>query len=52
LTKLNVSLVGRNLALLFTETKGFDPSESENYWYEGGQLPQARAFGFNISAGF
>lgn len=52
LTKLNVSLVGRNLALLFTETQGFDPSESERYWYEGGQLPQARAFGFNVSLGF
>jgi hypothetical protein len=50
--KLDVSLVGRNLALLFTQVDGFDPSETERYWYEGGQLPQTRAFGFNISLGF
>ncbi|MEZ5038821.1 MAG: SusC/RagA family TonB-linked outer membrane protein [Saprospiraceae bacterium] len=54
-TKLNVALVGRNLAYFGKDTKkiGFDPSEAEsNGWFEGGQLPQTRAFGFNISLGF
>ena len=52
-SKLNISLVGRNL-LFFSPTKerGFDPSELERYWYEGGQLPQTRGLGFNISLGF
>lgn len=50
--RLDVSLVGRNLGVFFTEVEGFDPSESEQYWYEGGQLPATRAFGFNISVGF
>lgn len=53
-TKLNVAIVGRNLLFFGKETKerGFDPSEGEVFWYEGGQLPQTRAFGFNISLGF
>ena len=50
--RLDVSVVGRNLALMFTKVKGFDPSETERYWYEGGQLPQTRAFGFNIGLSF
>ncbi|MBK8501672.1 MAG: SusC/RagA family TonB-linked outer membrane protein [Saprospiraceae bacterium] len=51
LTRLSVSLVANNLAT-FSELKGFDPSELEAYWYEGGQLPQVRSIGFNISLGF
>lgn len=60
-TKLSVSIVGRNLLFFGKDTKkiGFDPSEAEDTrdssglgWFEGGQLPQTRAFGFNIALGF
>jgi TonB-linked SusC/RagA family outer membrane protein len=55
-TKLNVALVGRNLLFFGKDTRqiGFDPSEAEQQigWWEGGQLPQTRAIGFNISLGF
>lgn len=31
---------------------GVDPSELENFWQEGGQLPQTRTIGINLRAGF
>jgi hypothetical protein len=30
---------------------GVDPSEIENFWQEGGQLPSARTFGLNLRVG-
>lgn len=48
----SVSLTARNVALLYSSVKGIDPSELERFWYEGGQLPQTRAIGFNVRLGF
>ncbi|WP_192085259.1 SusC/RagA family TonB-linked outer membrane protein [Algoriphagus sp. Y33] len=51
---LDVSLVGRNLAILMRKAKNIDPEASfgSNINYtgiEGGNLPSTRSFGFNLN---
>jgi len=48
---LYVGAVGRNVFILRQPVKGLDPSELESVWSEGGQLPAARSWGFNIKLG-
>lgn len=48
---LYVGAVGRNVFILRQPVKGLDPSELESVWSEGGQLPAARSWGFNIKVG-
>ncbi|OOQ60521.1 hypothetical protein BC343_24835 [Mucilaginibacter pedocola] len=48
----NFSLVGRDLFLLYTKTKDFDPSQVSAVQGESGQLPGTRAFGFNLRMSF
>ncbi len=53
---LSVSIVGRNLALLYSVVPHIDPETSFNsgnvQGLEFGQIPSARSIGFNISAKF
>jgi hypothetical protein len=46
-----IGAVGRNLWLIKQPVVGLDPSELEGVWSEGGQLPAARSYGFNIKFG-
>ncbi|GHB77913.1 SusC/RagA family TonB-linked outer membrane protein [Persicitalea jodogahamensis] len=49
----NVSLIGRNLLLIYSAVGGgIDISETETLWYEGGQLPPVRSMGVNVRLGF
>ncbi|MEZ5018941.1 MAG: SusC/RagA family TonB-linked outer membrane protein [Bacteroidales bacterium] len=56
LTDLNLSLVGRNLAILYTKVPHVDPetafSSGNVQGFEYGQLPSARSIGFSIGASF
>lgn len=45
---ITVTLVAQNPWLIYTGKKGIDPSQLEDSWYEGGQLPSTRSFGFNL----
>ncbi len=53
---LNISLVGRNLAILYSKIPHVDPETSFNngnaQGLEFGQLPSATSYGFNISMKF
>ncbi|MGF2412932.1 MAG: hypothetical protein ACQUYJ_11435, partial [Ferruginibacter sp.] len=49
---INFSLVGRNLLLLYTKVKDFDPSEISQVQGEDGQMPGIRSLGFNIKLNF
>jgi TonB-linked SusC/RagA family outer membrane protein len=53
---INISLVGRNLALLYSTIPHIDPETSFTsgnvQGFEFGQLPSARSFGFNINLKF
>jgi TonB-linked SusC/RagA family outer membrane protein len=56
-TALNVSLVGRNLALLVSSLPGFDPdissyNTSNVQGIESAAFPSTRSFGINLSASF
>ena len=46
------SVVSRNPWLIYTKTKGFDPSEISNPYGEDGQLPGTRSVGVNLKLGF
>lgn len=50
---LNISLIGRNLAILWTKVPHIDPetsfSNSNVQGFEFGQLPSARSIGFSIN---
>jgi len=46
------SVVSRNPWLIYTKTRGFDPSEISNVYGEDGQLPGTRSIGFNLKLGF
>jgi hypothetical protein len=53
----NISLVGRNLAILFSHTNHFDPEQGYNpdsntQNFSGTQLPRTRKFGVDISISF
>lgn len=49
---LSVSVIARNIALLYSNVEGIDPSELEVYWNEGGQLPATRSLGLNAKITF
>ena len=46
------SVVSRNPWLIWSEDKGFDPSEISNVYGEDGQLPGTRSVGVNLKLGF
>lgn len=53
LQSITVSLIGRNLAMLFKNTTHIDPElSSASLGYNYGQLPSTRSIGFNINAKF
>jgi hypothetical protein len=56
LRDLSISVVGRNLAILYTKVPHIDPetafSNSNVQGLEFGQLPSARSLGFNVSVKF
>jgi TonB-linked SusC/RagA family outer membrane protein len=47
-----LSIVGRDLWLMYSETKDFDPSVISNTFGENGQFPGTRSLGFNLNLGF
>lgn len=47
-----ISLIGQNLWLISSKVKGIDPSELEQSWLEGGQLPGTRTMGVNLKITF
>jgi TonB-linked SusC/RagA family outer membrane protein len=49
---LSLSAFGRNLWLIYTKNRNFDPSEFTNPYGESGQLPPSRTFGLTLKAGF
>ncbi len=49
---ISVSVIGQNLWLIASKVKGLDPSELEQSWIEGGQLPGTRTVGVNVKFGF
>lgn len=46
------SVVSRNPWLIYSKTRGFDPSEISAAYGEDGQLPGTRSFGVNLKLGF
>ena len=48
----SLSLAGQNLWLISSKVKGIDPSELEQSWLEGGQLPGTRSIGINLKLTF
>ena len=48
----SLSLAGQNLWLISSKVKGIDPSELEQSWLEGGQLPGTHSFGINLKLTF
>ncbi len=51
-TQAHVSLVARNVWLIYADEKGFDPSELSGRFGENGQMPGVRSFGLNLKLGF
>lgn len=49
---INFSLVGRNLFLLYSKVKDFDPSEISQVQGEDGQIPGIRSLGVNLKLNF
>lgn len=49
---ITFSLVGRNLLLLYTKVKDFDPSEISQVQGEDGQMPGTRSIGMNLKLNF
>ncbi|TAE54522.1 MAG: SusC/RagA family TonB-linked outer membrane protein, partial [Bacteroidetes bacterium] len=49
---IGLSVVARNPLLIYSTTRGIDPSELESWWKEEGQHPGIRSLGFNIKLGF
>jgi TonB-linked SusC/RagA family outer membrane protein len=49
---MRFSIIGQNLWLISSKIDGFDPSELEQSWMEGGQLPGTRTIGFNLKLTF
>jgi TonB-linked SusC/RagA family outer membrane protein len=46
------SIVARNLWLIYSASKNFDPSEISDVYGENGQLPATRSLGVNLSFSF
>ncbi len=51
-TSASVSVVGRNLWLIYSKVKDFDPAEISGAFGENGQFPSTRSYGFNIKLSF
>jgi TonB-linked SusC/RagA family outer membrane protein len=51
-TSASVSVIGRNLWLLNSGARDFDPSEISGGFGENGQFPSLRSYGFNLKLGF
>lgn len=51
-TSASVSVVGRNLWLMYSQVDDFDPSEISGAFGENGQFPSVRSYGFNVKLGF
>jgi TonB-linked SusC/RagA family outer membrane protein len=45
---VSINVVSQNPWLIYTAKPGIDPSQLENSWYEGGQLPGTRNVGLNV----
>ena len=52
LTNASFSLVGRNLWLIKSNVRDFDPSEISGTFGENGQFPGTRSYGFNLKLSF
>ncbi|HVZ56286.1 MAG TPA: hypothetical protein VG870_06470, partial [Chitinophagaceae bacterium] len=52
LQSANFSVIARNLWLIYSATKNFDPSEISGVYGEDGQLPSVRSTGVNLSLTF
>lgn len=48
----SLSVIGRNLWLIYSETKNFDPSEISAIYGENGQFPGSRSIGVNLKLTF
>ncbi|MES1218748.1 MAG: hypothetical protein ABUT20_24805, partial [Bacteroidota bacterium] len=48
----NFSIIARNLWLIYSASKNFDPSEISGVYGEDGQLPSVRSIGVNLSLTF
>lgn len=46
------SVMAQNPWLIYSKTKGFDPSQISNVYGEDGQLPGTRSLGVNLKIGF
>lgn len=46
--KVSFTLIAQNPFLIYAKNRNFDPSILEGSWFEGGQLPNTRSFGFNL----
>lgn len=51
-TKANISVVARNVWMIYADEKGFDPSELSGRFGENGQMPGVRSIGINLRLGF
>lgn len=51
-TNASVSFVGRNLWLIQSNVRDFDPSQISGTFGENGQFPGTRSYGFNLKFGF
>lgn len=49
--EMSVNLILRNPWMIYSKSD-IDPSELQTYYYETGQLPSARSYGFNIKLTF
>jgi len=56
LNSIKISLVGRNLFMISSKTKGFNPdatySTGNAQGIEYGTMPQLRSIGFNLNLNF
>jgi len=50
--KASISMVARNLWLIYTKNRGIDPSEIAETYAENGQQPGTRSLGINLKIGF
>lgn len=50
--RATISVVGRNLWLIYATNRGIDPSEIADTYAENGQQPGTRSLGLNIKLGF
>ncbi|SIO52829.1 SusC/RagA family TonB-linked outer membrane protein [Chitinophaga niabensis] len=51
-TRANISVVARNVLMIYADEKGFDPSELSGRFGENGQMPGVRSIGINLRLGF